>query len=126
MGSFVEHNRTTTTSTVYVLFVVLACFFSLSSSSSSSSAASYFLFFFSSSLPLTPSSYQRNNISFMATFERAKINNIHESDSLVFFFENFDASVVFFFFSLSLVLVCSPVLYSILYVCFAKQQNKEI
>ncbi len=94
MGSYVEHNRTTTTSTVCYslcvgLFLLLFFFFF------------FILFSFS---PLTPSSYQRNNISFMATFERVKINNISmricESDSffLSFFlsFSKFDASVVFF------------------------------
>ncbi len=96
MGSYVEHNRTTTTSTVCYslcvgLFLLLLFVFF------------FVLFSFSS---LTPSSYQRNNISFMATFERVKINNIYmrvcESDSFFLFFSfllsfsKFDASVVFF------------------------------
>jgi len=57
MGSYVEHNRTTTTSTVcYSLCWPV-------------SSPLLHLIFFSS---LTPSSYQSNNISFMATFEQER------------------------------------------------------
>jgi hypothetical protein len=87
-----------------MLFVVVACFFSL-----------LHLIFFSS---LTPSSYQSNNISFMATFEQERASQdkqyymrVCESDSFFFSFSKFDASVVFFFLSF----------FFISYICLLRQ-----
>lgn len=123
MGSFVEHNRTTTTSTVYVLFVVLACFFSLSLRLRLLLLLHLIFFFFllvfaSHSIVLSKKQHQlHGNVRASQDKQYTRIGFSR------FFFENFDASVVFFFFSLSRSrLFARSLFYSL---CLLRQATKQ-